>query len=168
MYVVGRGGFGKVWLVEDKHSKQIYAMKEMSKAKVIEKKSVNSVMGERMHLESLRHPFLVNMKASFQDKDNLYLVLDALRGGDLRYHVGKQRTFNEEQTQFFMCCVILGLEFLHNKGIIHRDIKPENLVLDSNGYVRITDLGIAREWRSDNGSDTSGTPGYMAPEVMCR
>lgn len=67
-----------------------------------------------------------------------------------------------------MACIFLGLEYLHNNNIIHRDIKPENLVLDSDGYVRITDLGIARIWKPDNASDTSGTPGYMAPEVMCR
>jgi len=60
------------------------------------------------------------------------------------------------------------MRYLHGNYIAHRDIKPENLVLDNKGYVRITDLGIARVWRPDNSSDTSGTPGYMAPEVMCR
>lgn len=60
-----------------------------------------------------------------------------------------------------MACIFLGLEYLHNNNIIHRDIKPENLVLDSNGYVRLTDLGIARTWKADNSNDTSGTPGYM-------
>ena len=53
-------------------------------------------------------------------------------------------------------------------NIAHRDIKPENLVIDMEGYVRITDFGIARIWRPENAQDTSGTPGYMAPEVMCR
>jgi len=62
---------------------------------------------------------------------------------------------------------LLGLEFLHKNGIIHRDIKPENFVLDQSGYLRITDFGLARYWRPDNASDTSGTPGYMAPEVLC-
>ena len=61
-----------------------------------------------------------------------------------------------------------GLEYMHRNKIIHRDIKPENLVLDSQGYLRITDLGISREFRQNNSNDTSGTPGYMAPEVMCR
>ncbi|XP_068207591.1 cAMP-dependent protein kinase catalytic subunit-like [Palaemon carinicauda] len=56
---------------------------------------------------------------------------------------------------------------LRNK-ILHRDLKPENLVLDEKGYVKITDLGIARQWRANNSQDTSGTPGYMAPEVMFR
>lgn len=61
-----------------------------------------------------------------------------------------------------------GLEHMHGKNVIHRDIKPENLVMDTDGYVKVTDLGVARVWKPDNSSDTSGTPGYMAPEVMCR
>ena len=69
---------------------------------------------------------------------------------------------------FFVACLISGLEYFHKKNIIHRDIKPENLVVDVDGYVRITDFGIARVWREENAQDTSGTPGYMAPEVMCR
>jgi serine/threonine protein kinase len=69
---------------------------------------------------------------------------------------------------FFVACVVLALEYLHIKTqVIHRDLKPENLVLDSQGYAYLTDLGIARKLRPDNASDTSGTPGYMAPEVMC-
>jgi len=57
---------------------------------------------------------------------------------------------------------------VHSNGILHRDIKPENLVFDDRGYLRTTDFGIARVWRPENHNDTSGTPGYMAPEVMCR
>jgi len=70
--------------------------------------------------------------------------------------------------EFFIACIFLGLEHLHTNNIIQRDIKPENLVLDQKGYLRITDMGIARVMRPDNASDTSGTPGYMAPEVMYR
>ena len=67
-----------------------------------------------------------------------------------------------------LACMIAGLEYMHNENVIHRDIKPENIVMDENGYLRITDMGIARILKTDNSSDTSGTPGYMAPEVMCR
>ena len=66
-----------------------------------------------------------------------------------------------------MACVTLGLEYIHTNNIIHRDIKPENLVLDKKGYVKITDFGIAKIYKKDNSSETSGTPGYMAPEVIC-
>ncbi len=55
----------------------------------------------------------------------------------------------------------MSLEFIHNKNIIHRDIKPENLVLEDDGYIRLTDFGIARVWHPENANETSGTPGYM-------
>jgi serine/threonine protein kinase len=64
--------------------------------------------------------------------------------------------------------MIVGLEYMHGENVIHRDIKPENIVMEDNGYLRITDMGIARILKTENSSDTSGTPGYMAPEVMCR
>ena len=72
----------------------------------------------------------------FQDRENLYLVMDLLTGGDLRYHIARNRRFNEEQTKFFVACIILALEYLHSNNIIHRDIKPENLVLDDTGIFR--------------------------------
>ncbi|CAD8132442.1 unnamed protein product [Paramecium pentaurelia] len=165
---IGRGGFGKVWKVKKKKNKLFYALKVMSKAKIIQKKSVQSVINERQLLSNLRHGFLINMQSAFQDKEYLYLVMDLLTGGDLRFHIGRLRRFNEEQTKFFAACIIIALEYLHQNGILHRDLKPENLVFDSSGYLRLTDLGIARIWKPENSSDTSGTPGYMAPEVMCR
>jgi serine/threonine protein kinase len=82
--------------------------------------------------------------------------------------MGRKRKFKEVEARFYIGCIIVGLEYLHLNSIIHRDIKPENLVLDEKGYLRITDLGIARYMKPNNSADTSGTPGYMAPEVMCR
>ena len=67
-----------------------------------------------------------------------------------------------------MASLIAGLEYIHSKKIIHRDIKPENIVIYEDGYLHITDFGIARVARPENFTDTSGTPGYMSPEVMCR
>ena len=138
----------------------------MKKVKVIDKKSEISILYERELLSRLTHPFIVNMHYSFQDKDNLYLVVDYLSGGDLRYHICIHRRFNEEQTKFMLACLIIGLEYIHKNKIIHRDIKPENLVLDTNGYVHITDFGIAKVYQEENYKETSGTPGYMSPEVI--
>ena len=165
--IIGRGGFGKVWKVCHKQTKTLYAMKEMSKCKIIDKKSDKSVKSERDLLSKLNHPFIINMHFSFQDSDNLYLVMDLLTGGDLRYHICKKRYFTEEQSKFFISCIILGLEYCHYYHIIHRDIKPENLILDSKGYVHITDFGIAKIQVANNHKETSGTPGYMSPEVLC-
>ena len=101
------------------------------------------------------------MHYAFQDRENLYMALDLMPGGDLRYHIGKKKRLPELHTKFIIACLIHGLEYMHTKGIIHRDIKPENLVVDQEGYVRITDLGIARIMSSNNYQETSGTPGYM-------
>jgi serine/threonine protein kinase len=75
------------------------------------------------------------MQYAFQDFENVYIVLDLLNGGDLRYHVSRYRKFSEEQTKFFMACILLSLEYIHNNKILHRDLKPENLVLDDQGRL---------------------------------
>ena len=139
----------------------------MSKAKIIDKKSVDSILGEKNLLSQLHHPFIVNMVYSFQDLDYLYLVMDLLPGGNLRYHLCVKRRFNEKQNKFLIGCILVGLEYIHGQCILHRDIKPENLVFDSNGYLRITDFGIAKKYVVNNKKDTSGTVGYLAPEILC-
>ena len=149
-----------------KKNNKKYALKEMSKVRIIDRRSEKSIRGEREFLARLRHPFIVNMNCAFQDYENLYLVMDLLTGGDLRYHLCKLRRFSEDETKFFIACLLLGLEYIHNNNIIHRDIKPENLVSDDKGYIRITDFGVAKIRKEDNSSETSGTPGYMAPEVL--
>ena len=139
----------------------------MSKAKIIDKKSVDSILGEKNLLSQLHHSFIVNMIYSFQDLDYLYLVMDLLPGGNLRYHLCVKRRFNEKQNKFLIGCILVGLEYIHGQCILHRDIKPENLVFDSNGYLRITDFGIAKKYVVNNKKDTSGTVGYLAPEILC-
>ena len=138
----------------------------MSKVKIIDRRSEISIINERNFLSKLNNPFIVNMYFAFQDFSNLYLVMDLLTGGDLRYQIVRHKTFNENQTKFFLANIILGLEYIHSKNIIHRDIKPENLVMENTGYIRITDFGVAKINMKDNSSETSGTPGYMAPEVL--
>ena len=97
-FVIGKGGFGKVWRVKEKKTNELYALKEMSKTKIIDKKSEKSINGEREFLSYLHHPFIVNMHYAFQDHDNLYLVMDLLTGGDLRYHLCRRRYLTEKQT----------------------------------------------------------------------
>ena len=86
-YAIGKGGFGKVWKAEMKRSNNLYAIKEMQKIRIINKRSVHSVMNERKILETLENPFIVNMHFAFQDKENLYLVLDLKNGGDFKFFV---------------------------------------------------------------------------------
>ena len=125
-------------------------------------------MNEKVLLQKMKNSFLVNMVYSFQNRENLFLVMDYCNRGDLRYHLGNKRRFKEEETRFFLACIVSSLEYLHGKKVIHRDLKPENLMIDDKGYLRVTDLGVSREVKANNAEDTSGTPGYMAPEVICK
>ena len=140
----------------------------MNKAKVIDLKAENSVMKERLYLSKMRNNFIVNMICSFQDLNNLYLGLDLIKGGDLRYHLNNHtETFTEGQVKFLASNLVLGLEYIHQNKIVHRDIKPENILFDNRGYAYITDFNIScRNEEINNLYDISGTPVYMAPESI--
>ena len=139
----------------------------MNKVKIIDENSERNILQERLFLSKMYNPFIVNMLCSFQDKDNIYLVLQLFTGGDLRYHLTNYiYSFTETQLKFLFSNIILALQYIHSKGIIHRDLKPENILFDDKGYAYITDFGIAWSINEDHEGDNSGTPGYMAPEAL--
>ena len=139
----------------------------MAKPKIIDQNSERNILQERLFLSKMNNPFLVNMLCSFQDKDYLYLVLQLFTGGDLRYHLSNYiYSFTETQLKFLLSNIILGIQYIHSKGILHRDLKPENILFDDKGYAYITDFGIAWSSLEDHEGDNSGTPGYMAPETL--
>jgi len=174
LQIIGKGGFGKVWKVYSRKFKSNYAMKEMSKSKIIDKKSEKSVKAERDLLAIMNHPFIINMHFAFQDKDNLYIIMDYLTGGDLRYHICKHRKFSETQSKFFIACILLSLEYIHANNIIHRDLKPENILIvkrQKNGYhpIKIIDFGTAKVFQKEKAEHVLiGSAYYIAPEVLSR
>jgi serine/threonine protein kinase len=165
--VIGRGALGKVWIAAYKNTGLNVAIKEYNKCDIPSKEVLHSILKERMILSALNHPFLVNINFAFQDKKKLYLGLDLKLGGDLRYHM-LQRRFTETELKFLISCTLTSLEYIHSRNYIHKDIKPENIIFDSNGYAFLTDFGSAEKMKEVNSHETSGTPGYMAPEVICR
>lgn len=182
LHPIGRGGFGRVWQVRlkrqynsnitdirlQKNKSRIFAMKEMNKAKICLKKSIKSVANERKFLEIFNYNLLCNMYYAFQDDETLYIIMDYLSGGDLRFHICRRNFFTEEETKFIAACITLSLNYIHDRNVIHRDLKPENLVFGGDGYLHLTDFGIAMGYkRGDPGvTSASGTPGYMAPEAI--
>jgi serine/threonine protein kinase len=108
------------------------------------------------------------MYYAFQDDDTLYIIMDYLSGGDLRYHICRRDYFTEEETKFIAACITLNLNYIHERNVIHRDLKPENLVFGGDGYLHLTDFGIAMEYHpgEEGVVSASGTPGYMAPEAI--
>ncbi|KAL8755500.1 MAG: hypothetical protein Q9184_004783 [Pyrenodesmia sp. 2 TL-2023] len=162
--VVGKGAFGKVRIVERKDTGLTFALKYIRKDEVVRSESVRNIIRERRMLEHLNHPFLCNLRYSFQDIEYLYIVVDLMNGGDLRFHISR-KTFTEEAVRFWMAELGCALRYIHQQGIVHRDLKPDNVLLDSEGHVHLADFNVASEFRPDKKLHSkSGTLAYLAPE----
>ncbi|KAI1889370.1 hypothetical protein AGOR_G00178550 [Albula goreensis] len=168
--VLGRGHFGKVLLSEYKNTGEMFAIKALKKGDIVARDEVDSLMCEKRIFEtvnSVRHPFLVNLFACFQTKDHVCFVMEYAAGGDLMMHIHAD-VFSEPRSVFYAACVVLGLQFLHDHKIVYRDLKLDNLLLDTEGYVKIADFGLCKEGMGfrDRTSTFCGTPEFLAPEVL--
>jgi len=164
---VGKGAFGKVRIVEHRESKKLYALKYINKLQCIKIRAVKNIIRERYILEEIEHPFIVNLRYAFQDDENMFMVIDLMMGGDLRYHLDRLGGFNEEMVRFFASEISCALNYLHHKNILHRDLKPDNILLDTKGHAHITDFNIATKIDPNSlPRSQSGTLAYMAPEVF--
>uniref|UniRef100_A0A8C5N3G0 Protein kinase domain-containing protein n=1 Tax=Leptobrachium leishanense TaxID=445787 RepID=A0A8C5N3G0_9ANUR len=170
--VLGRGTFGKVFLAEHKTTKKIFAIKAIKKSYILQTDMIVGLMRESSIFGAVsrgRHPFLVNMFASFQNMHYTFFVMEYAAGGDLYTHLEKSSgVFPLSRATFYTACVVLGLEYLHQEKIIHRDVKLENIVLDHQGFAKITDFGISKEGIGfeDRTNSFCGTPEYVAPEIV--
>ncbi|CAI7786359.1 unnamed protein product, partial [Closterium sp. NIES-54] len=116
----------------------------------------------------VRHPFLVPLRWALQSETRLFLILDFMPGGELFFHLKRERRFKDDRARLYAAELLLALGHLHSLGVIYRDLKPENILLDAQGHVRIADFGLAKEHIADNSSASTfcGTPEYLAPEVL--
>uniref|UniRef100_A0A674CTX2 protein kinase C n=1 Tax=Salmo trutta TaxID=8032 RepID=A0A674CTX2_SALTR len=168
--VLGRGHFGKVLLAEYKSTGEMFAIKALKKGDIVARDEVDSLMCEKRIFEtvnSVRHPFLVNLFACFQTQEHVCFVMEYAAGGDLMMHIHAD-VFSEPRAIFYAACVVLGLQFLHEHEIVYRDLKLDNLLLDTEGYVKIADFGLCKEGMGfrDRTSTFCGTPEFLAPEVL--
>uniref|UniRef100_A0A8U8C0M8 Protein kinase domain-containing protein n=1 Tax=Geospiza parvula TaxID=87175 RepID=A0A8U8C0M8_GEOPR len=131
----------------------MYAMKYMNKLKCVERNEVRNVFKELQIMQGLEHPFLVNLWYSFQDEEDMFMVVDLLLGGDLRYHLQQNVQFQEATVKLFICELVLALDYLQSRHIIHRDIKPDNILLDEHApemfsSTKPTSYSFAVDWWS--------------------
>uniref|UniRef100_A0A665X2S1 protein kinase C n=1 Tax=Echeneis naucrates TaxID=173247 RepID=A0A665X2S1_ECHNA len=142
--VIGRGSYAKVLLVRLKKNEQMYAMKVVKK--------------ELVHDDEVRDNCLML----------LFLVIEYVNGGDLMFHMQRQRKLPEEHARFYAAEICIALNFLHEKGIIYRDLKLDNVLLDHEGHIKLTDYGMCKEGirPGDTTSTFCGTPNYIAPEIL--
>eukprot|EP00484_Ammonia_sp_Unknown_P024541 CAMPEP_0197026968 /NCGR_PEP_ID=MMETSP1384-20130603/6972_1 /TAXON_ID=29189 /ORGANISM="Ammonia sp." /LENGTH=668 /DNA_ID=CAMNT_0042455749 /DNA_START=109 /DNA_END=2115 /DNA_ORIENTATION=+ len=164
---LGRGAFGLVHACEKRDCGKLYAMKQINKKRVQATESLKTVMQERDYLAMMNSKFVTSLKYAIADEETIYIILDLMLGGDLKYHLNVQEKFSEPRTRFHAAQVLLGLEHIHTKGIVYRDLKLENVLVDENGHCKISDLGLAvLLGESGKVRGYAGTPGYTAPEVV--
>ncbi|XP_038723036.1 serine/threonine-protein kinase AtPK2/AtPK19-like isoform X2 [Tripterygium wilfordii] len=165
--VVGQGAFAKVYQVRRRGTSEIYAMKVMRKDKIMEKNHADYMKGERDILTKVDHPFIVQLKYSFQTKYRLYLVLDFVNGGHLFFQLYRQGLFREDLARIYTAEIVSAVVHLHGNGIMHRDLKPENILLGADGHVILTDFGLAKQFVDNTRSNSMcGTLEYMSPEII--
>ncbi|XP_021493512.1 serine/threonine-protein kinase 32C [Meriones unguiculatus] len=164
---IGKGSFGKVCIVQKRDTEKMYAMKYMNKQQCIERDEVRNVFRELEILQEIEHVFLVNLWYSFQDEEDMFMVVDLLLGGDLRYHLQQNVQFSEDTVRLYICEMALALDYLRSQHIIHRDVKPDNILLDEQGHAHLTDFNIATIIKDgERATALAGTKPYMAPEIF--
>lgn len=167
--VIGRGSYAKVILVELKETKRTYAMKVVKKELVNDDEDIDWVQTEKHVFEQAsNHPFLVGLHSCFQTPSRLFFVIEYVSGGDLMYHMQRQRRLPEDHARFYSAEICCALNFLHERGVIYRDLKLDNVLLDCDGHIKLTDYGMCKEGLrpGDTTSTFCGTPNYIAPEIL--
>lgn len=169
------------FLVRSKHNLRFYAIKVLSKDKIVKTKQIEHTNNEKTILEAIQHPFIINLWGAFQDDSNLYMVMDYVPGGELftllrrsnvrlplfslsRRLTRVRQRFPDPVAKFYAAEVALALNHLHSLDIIYRDLKPENILLNHDGHIKIADFGFSKRCSSVTWT-LCGTPDYLAPEV---
>ena len=165
--ILGVGTFGKVWLVNHKKTKKTYALKMLDKREIIGHHQVEGVMREKNIMASIDHPFVIDLRCTFQDDYHLYLLIELCQGGELFtvIHTDKSDSIPNASAVFYAACVLESLSTLHQRRVAYRDLKPENILVDSEGYCVMVDLGFAKVV-TDKTYTLCGTPEYLAPEII--
>lgn len=163
---IGCGAFGSVELAEERGTGRQFALKRVERCKLRGSRECRQILAEKSILSVSSSPFLVKLYGTYRDAHALSFLLELVTGGDL-YHAycffgcyGRPKC-----AQFYTAGVVLALEHLHQRHIVHRDIKPENVLLDANGWPKVTDFGLAK-FCVGKTFTRCGTPNYVAPEIF--
>jgi serine/threonine protein kinase len=168
---LGEGSYGKVYLVRHIATGDFYAMKVIGGSKALNKTEIDHILNEREIFNKIQNEFCVNALASFVYKNLCIFVIELMLGGDLDHHIlGGTIKLQSETLNVYLGQIILGLEALHEAGIVHRDIKPGNILVGKDGYLKLTDYGLSdlKKTLDEQKLRPKGSVKYMAPENFLR
>lgn len=143
---------------------RLYALKSMRKDVMMNHNSVENIGLEKMIMLQVNHPFIVQMQFVFQREYRVYFMMDFMAGGELFRFMQRERRFQQEKVCFYIAQIALALDHLHKSDILYRDLKPENILIDTDGYLKLSDFGLAK--RALESNTFCGTPEYIAPEIL--
>ena len=154
-------------MASEKKGETPYALKTINKRQLLQANQVKGVIREKQIMSSIDHPLVLGLISSFQDDENLYLLLPLIQGGELFnvIHTKDKDGISNEASIFYGACILDALAHLHDRNIVYRDMKPENALIDANGYCIMVDLGFAKIV-IDKTYTLCGTPEYLAPEII--
>ncbi|XP_048326427.2 probable serine/threonine protein kinase IRE [Ziziphus jujuba] len=162
---ISRGAFGRVFLARKRATGDLFAIKVLKKADMIRKNAVESILAERNILISVRNPFVVRFFYSFTCRENLYLVMEYLNGGDLYSMLRNLGCLDEDMARVYIAEVVLALEYLHSLNVIHRDLKPDNLLIGQDGHIKLTDFGLSKVGLI-NSTDDLSAPSFNGADFL--
>mmetsp|Transcript_23820 Transcript_23820/g.26076 ORF Transcript_23820/g.26076 Transcript_23820/m.26076 type:complete len:360 (-) Transcript_23820:73-1152(-) len=163
---ISTGVFGRTRLVRSLKDKRYFALKIMKKARIVKQAQLPHVQNEIKILSRIRCPFVVELRAVFQDENTLYLLLDYIPGGELFSHLRRDRRFELPIYQFYSVEIACALHHMHKLGIVYRDLKPENVLINKIGHIRIVELSLAKIISTNRTFTLCGTPEYVSPEII--
>ena len=168
--LLGTGAFSEVRLADSKDKPGL-----MYAVKIIDKKALkgkeDSLENEIKVLRRLKHPNIVQLLETFEDKHKVYLVMELVTGGELFDRIVEKGSYTEKDASGLIRQVLEAVDYMHVQGVVHRDLKPENLLYyspDEDSKIMISDFGLSKMEDSGIMATACGTPGYVAPEVLAQ
>ena len=143
------GNFGKIYKVYYENDKKYYLMKIYNKEylnKINKLKDIISLYNNI--LREIKYTFICNLYYSFQNEENLFIIIDFCSGENLDYYL-KLNLFEENEAKFFIAELIVTIEYLHNLNIIYNDLKIENILIDENNHIKLSEIGLIKEINND-------------------
>eukprot|EP00931_Biecheleriopsis_adriatica_P070739 TRINITY_DN4452_c0_g2_i1.p1 TRINITY_DN4452_c0_g2~~TRINITY_DN4452_c0_g2_i1.p1 ORF type:complete len:1125 (-),score=272.13 TRINITY_DN4452_c0_g2_i1:99-3242(-) len=163
---LGEGSFGTVALMSDSSGERLFALKGLLKEQIKKENMLQNVANERSVMALLDSDFIVRLYSTYQDPTYVYFLQECVLGGELFDVYCDNSLFGSlSHAKFYIGCVILGLAHMHSKRVIYRDLKLENCLLDSQGYVKLADMGIAKLVLGKTYT-ICGTADFFAPETL--